>query len=161
MTARTTARSILKHARWLCALALVGCDDPDVELAEDEAQDAIIIADSELREVCDLAGLDSQPLAPSHELDLLLPLCMSLPPGADNPDLTDAPQVAEGVCQGEWETKFERTNCNTCVVAPGNSGTLYHGYRRWCYKPPNPVACGGCGSWEYTGPICHDFDLCT
>ncbi|MCY1057712.1 hypothetical protein [Nannocystis sp. SCPEA4] len=108
-------------------------------------------------------------LAAPDELDLLLPLCMSLPPEADaeapppanNPDLTDAPQVAEGVCQGEWETKSERTNCNTCVFTRGNGGTIYNKYRRWCYKPPNPVACGGCGPWEYDGYDCYDIDICT
>lgn len=107
-------------------------------------------------------------LAPAAELDLLLPLCMSLPPEAnaeapppaDALELTDAPQVAEGVCQGAWETKFERTACNTCEFLPGNSGTVYNKYRRWCYKPPNPVACGGCGPWEYDGYLCYDFDIC-
>ncbi|MCY1057713.1 hypothetical protein [Nannocystis sp. SCPEA4] len=125
----------MKHAKWLCALALVGCDDPDVELAEDEGvvlaaedevQNAIIVSDSELREVCDLAGLDSQP-----------PL--------DGPDqFTDEADPALGTCStGSNDYVPVDHGCGSCRhPTTGESGRKVEHWWQYCYKPPSPPACG-------------------
>lgn len=132
MTARTTARSSIKnHAKWLCALALVGCDDPDVALVEDEdaalavedeAQDALIVADAELREVCELAGLESQP--PVDEF-------------------TDAADPALGTCS-TGNNNYVPTDhgCGSCTHPNGERGKKVEHWWQYCYTAPSPPACG-------------------
>lgn len=107
------------------------------------------------RESAVAAGPSSEPL---------LSLCTELPDEAapreqlpnDRPALTDAPHVAEGVCQsGYYDYKYEEKGCDTCIFSAGNPGQKIDVYRRWCYNAPSPPSCG-CEGWEYQFYSCSD-----
>jgi hypothetical protein len=146
MTVRTTAKRTIPSVKWLCALALVGCDDPDVELAEDEgpviaedeAQDAIIISDPELRELC---GLESEP-----------------PPAEGPGEFTDEADPALGVCSAGSNDPVPVENaCGSCRhTVTGQLGKKVEHWWQFCYYPPSPPSCG-CEPrilWNWSCEIC-------